>query len=77
MTTGASGTQEVLDPCGATVAGAPGARPTGETFPNFSDRGMSRRQSWLICLKKKKKEKEDKKEKFSATNKFSHNILNT
>lgn len=52
VTTGVSGTKEELDRRGATVAGDPGARPTGESFPNLSDRGMSRRQSWLICMKR-------------------------
>lgn len=45
VTTGTSGIEEVLDPCGAIVTGDPGGRPTGELFPNLSDRGMSRRQS--------------------------------
>lgn len=45
VTTGASGIQEVLDPCGAAVAGGPGAMPTGESFPNLSDMVKSRRQS--------------------------------
>lgn len=59
MTTDASVTQEVLDPCVAAVAGGRGARPTGESFPNLCDKGMSRRQSWLICVEKggKKTEK--------------------
>lgn len=52
VTTGASGAMDELDPCGATVAGDPGARPTGESFPNLWERGMSRRQSWLICMNK-------------------------
>lgn len=45
MTTGASGTQEVLEPCVAAVAGGRGAKPTGESFPNLCDKGISRRQS--------------------------------
>lgn len=52
VTTGVSGSQEEFDPWGAMVAGAPGTSPAGESFPNLSERGMSRRQCWLICMKK-------------------------
>lgn len=40
VTIGVSGIQEELDTCGATVAGGPGAKPAGESFPNLSDRIM-------------------------------------
>lgn len=45
VTTVASGTQDELDPCGATVAGSPGLKPTGESLPNLSDRIMFRPRS--------------------------------
>ncbi|TNN58472.1 hypothetical protein EYF80_031275 [Liparis tanakae] len=45
VTTGASGTQEELACCGATEAGGPGAKPTGESFPSRAARPRSRRQS--------------------------------
>lgn len=38
VSTGASGTPEELDPCGDAVAGGPGAKPTGESFPSLPDR---------------------------------------
>lgn len=48
VTTVASGIQDELAPRGATVAGSPGAKPTGESLPNLSDRIMFRPRSWLI-----------------------------
>lgn len=50
VTTVASGIQDELAPRGATVAGSPGAKPTGESLPNLSDRIMFRPRSWLIYL---------------------------
>lgn len=45
VTTGVLGTHDVLDPCGAVVAGDPRVRPLGESFSNLSDSRLTLHQS--------------------------------
>lgn len=48
LSSGASGSHEMLGPIGAAVGGRPGAAAGGETSPSLSESGTSRLHSFSI-----------------------------